>query len=114
MEKRTVTGERLRLGTGFSDDERDGIVARLSVLDRRLASFRAESVDLELSVKERGTPSQRVVLECWIPGWPRTVATSTRPGLDEAVVEVRDDLVSQLNDLKTRTEPRNNRARRIT
>lgn len=111
---RSVTAEQLRLGAGFSAEERDGIVERMRGLDRRLATFPFEGIDLELSVKERDTPSQRVVLECWIAGWPRTVATSIRADLDEAVNEVRDDLVRQLNDLKTRTEPRNNRARRAT
>jgi ribosome-associated translation inhibitor RaiA len=109
---RTITDERLRLGAGFSADEREPIVARMGSLDRRLSTFRVEGIDLELSVKERDSASQRVVLECWIAGWPRTVATSTRPDVDEAVNEVRDELVRQLNDQKTRTEPRNNRARR--
>jgi len=109
-----VIAERLRLGSGFSAAEREPIVERMGALDRRLATFPTEDVDLELSVKERDTPSQRVVLECWIARWPRTVATSTLPGIDEAVSEVRDDLVRQLNDRKTRAEPRNNRARRTT
>lgn len=105
----TITARRLRLGTGFSADERDGIVERMTTLDRRLAGFGAERVDLELSVKERDTPSQRVVLECAIAGFPRAVATSTHPDIDDAVAEVRDDLVRQLNDMKTKVEQRGRR-----
>jgi ribosome-associated translation inhibitor RaiA len=42
------------------------------------------------------------------------VATSTRANLGDAISEVRDDLVRQLNDLKTRKEPKNNRSGRAT
>ncbi|HEX6425075.1 MAG TPA: hypothetical protein VFZ79_16440 [Acidimicrobiales bacterium] len=107
-----ITAQRLRLGSGFSADEREAIVDRMGSLDRRLATFGAARVDLELSVKERGMPSQRVVLECAIAGWPRSVATSTRTQIDDAVNEARDDLLRQLNDLKTRTEQRGRRAAR--
>ncbi|HEX6417820.1 MAG TPA: hypothetical protein VFZ77_04965 [Acidimicrobiales bacterium] len=105
-----IVAQRLRLGSGFAAGERPAIVGTLAALDRRLATFGAERVDLELSVKERDTASQRVVLECAIAGWPRSVATSIEPRMDQAVAEVRDDLLRQLNDLKTRTEQRGRRA----
>ncbi len=104
----------LRLGNGFTPDERDGIVDGWSNLDARLRSFDAGSVDMELSVKERGEASQRTVLEAWIAGWPRVVATSDAPDLTSAFHEVRDDLIRQLTDAKNRTEPRNNRSLRTT
>jgi len=110
----STVAERLRLDGGFAADEREKIVDRMGTLDRRLATFDIDGVDLELSVKERDTPSQKVVLECWIAGWPRTVATSTRANLGDAISEVRDDLVRQLNSLKTRKEPKNNRNGRAT
>lgn len=101
--------QNLRLGTGFAARERAHLVARLGRLDERLKTFGPGSTDLELSVKGRETRSQQVTLECWTGDLPRLVATSTEWDLDAAVAEVRDDLVRQLNDAKTREEPRNSR-----
>jgi len=113
MSDTTATVESsLRLGGGFEPPERDGVIARFSKLDSRLRSFRPDAVELELTVKERDTPSQRTTLEAWIAGQPRLVATSTRTNLDQALTEVRDDLIRQITDTKSRTEPRNNRQRR--
>ena len=104
----------LRLGVGFDAVERDHIVAGWSKLTSRLGSFPGGTVELELSVKERATPSQRVVLEAWIAGHDRLVATSEHPNLDSALTEVRDELIRQLTDAKNRTEPRNRRSLRET
>jgi ribosome-associated translation inhibitor RaiA len=106
--------EALRLGGGVEPAERDGIVAHLASLDSRLRSFPSGAVELQLTIKERGTPSQRTTLEAWIARQPRLVATSTRNNFDQALTEVRDDLVRQITDAKNRTEPRNSRQRRDT
>ena len=74
----------------------------------------ADAVDMELSVKERGTPSQRTVLQAWIAGSERLVATSEEPDLDTALTRVRDELIRQLTDAKNRTEPRHRRSLRET
>jgi ribosome-associated translation inhibitor RaiA len=101
----TTYNERLRIVPEFRSDERDGILEVLfGRLERRLSQWKPEQVELELSVKERDTPSQRTVLECWIAGVPRMVATSTERDLDKAVIEVRDDLFRQLNRYVTRRE----------
>ena len=101
----TDFNDRLRLVPEFRTDEQAGILEVLfGRLERRLAHWQPEQVELELSVKERGTASQRTVLECWIAGVPRMVATSTEADLDRAVVEVRDDLFRQLNRYVTRRE----------
>lgn len=105
----STVDEALRLGGGVDAAEREGIVSSWSALDARLRSFDPNSVELELTVKERDTPSQRVTLEAWIAGQPRLVATSTRSGFDGAIAEVRDDLIRQISDAKNRSEPRNNR-----
>lgn len=104
----------LRAGGGIRPEERSAIVKQFSSLDARLRSFPVDAVDLELSVKERDTPSQRTVLEADIAGWPRLVATSTHTTMAQALGEVRDDLIRQITDTKTRNEPRNNRHRRKT
>jgi ribosome-associated translation inhibitor RaiA len=113
-ESTATVASSLRLGSGFSQDERDQIVDGWTSLDSRLRSFGAGSVEMELSVKERGEPSQRTVLEAWIARRPRLVATSDEPDLSHALREVRDDLIRQLTDAKNRTEPRNNRSLRVT
>lgn len=104
----TVDGT-LRLAGGVEPGERDHIVDRWSKLDHRLRSFRAEAVQLQLTVKERDTPSQRATLEARIAGRPTVVATSHEPSFDQALNELRDDLIRQLTDAKNRQEPRNNR-----
>jgi ribosome-associated translation inhibitor RaiA len=104
----------LRLGSGFGPHERAQIVEGWTSLDARLRSFGAGTVEMELSVKERGEASQRTVLETWISGQARIVATSTEPDLGQALHEVRDDLIRQLTDAKNRTEPRNNPSLRVT
>lgn len=104
----------LRLGSGFAANERDHIVASWASLSNRLESFPQGTVELEISVKERSKPSQRTVLEAWIAGNLRLVATSEHADLDQALIEVRDDLIRQLTDAKNRTEPRHQRALRDT
>jgi ribosome-associated translation inhibitor RaiA len=95
----------LRLGNGLNEQDRERGLRRLAGLDARLRSFRAEAVDLLLTVNARETRSQRTTLEATIANRPRLVATSQRAGLDEALAEVSGDLVRQLTDVKTRREP---------
>ena len=104
----------LRLGSGFDAEERDRIVAGWGRLTSRLGSFPNGTVELEISVKERATPSQRTVLEAWIAGRDRLVATSEQTDLDKALTEVRDNLIRQLTDAKNRTEPSNRHSLRDT
>ena len=92
-----ATVDQLRVVPGFRGDEADRLRDTLRKLDRRLSRFDAGAVDMELSVKERDTPSQRVVLECWIAGHQKMVATSTESRIEKAVVEVREDLWRQID-----------------
>lgn len=90
--------QRLRIVPQFRPDEYDRIRSTMfGKLERRLSRWSPDQVELELSVKERDTDSQRVVLECWLPGVPKLVSTSNHADLDRAVIEVRDDLLRQLN-----------------
>lgn len=104
----------LKLGNGFDANERDDIVAGWDRLTSRLASFPDGTVELELSVKERATPSQRTVLAAWITEHGQMVATSRHADINSALIEVRDDLIRQLSDTKNRTEPSNSRTLRDT
>lgn len=104
----TVSG-RLRLGSGFAAAERPDIVERLSSLDNALAAFLSDAVELELSTKDRDRPGQATTLQCWLTGWPRLVSTSSQQALTASLVEVRDDLRRQLDDVKARNAPQRNR-----
>ena len=96
--------------TEFRADERDRLVGMLQPkLDRRLERWDADAVELELSVKERDTNSQKVVLECWIAGEPRFVATSEERELDAAIHEVRGDLFTQIDKHVQKTTERGRR-----
>ena len=95
---------QLRLGSGFSEDERERVVARLEKLNRRLKKFRAEGTELEITVKDRDTPSQKVTLEAWLPKFPHLVATSAESDLMAALAEVREDLWHQIDDAVRRRQ----------
>jgi ribosome-associated translation inhibitor RaiA len=113
-EEPNLIAERLHLATGFLESERDWIVGRLAALGSRLRSFHEVQVDMEISLKDRHGVDQRVTLECWIRRTPRLhlVCTSSARELAVAFNEVRNGLIRQIDDAKTRTEPRNNRALR--
>ena len=104
-----TVGECLRAGAGFSHGDLNWIVAQFATLDGRLASFHADTTELEVSVKDRAAKGQKVTLECWIAGRQKIVTTSGEEELLAALHDVRDDLRRRLNDAKTRQEPRNNR-----
>ncbi|WP_367127695.1 HPF/RaiA family ribosome-associated protein [Saccharothrix sp. HUAS TT1] len=111
---RAVIFQRLRLETGFLASEHDWVSGHLAALGSRLRSFRADQVDLAISLKDRQGVEQRVALECWINRRPRLhlVATSSKRDLPAALSEVRDELIRQVDEAKTRTEPRDNRTLR--
>ncbi|WP_428963941.1 HPF/RaiA family ribosome-associated protein [Micromonospora fluostatini] len=104
-----TVAECLRVGTGFSQGDRNWIAEQFATLDSRLATFHADATELEVSVKNREARGQRVTLECWIAGRQKVVTTSSEQDLRAALHDVRDDLRRKLNDAKTRQEPRNNK-----
>lgn len=104
----------LHITGGIEPSERSEIVDHWTSLDHRLRSFRADQVVLHLGVKDRSAPSQHTTLEAVIAGFPRMVATSDHADFHRALNEVRDELVRQLTDAKTRHEPRNNKHLRDT
>jgi hypothetical protein len=106
---RNVLRDRLRLGTGFDESERSTVIERLGGLEKRLSSFSEDTLELELSIKERDGADQRLTLECWMAGRARLVSTSASTSLERALIEVRDDMVRQITDATNRREPRNNR-----
>ncbi len=95
-------------------DEYERLLDHWTKLDTRLRSFRDDTVELHLWVKERDTRGQHVTLEAKIAHLAPMVATSSDPDIDRALLEVRDELVRRLGDSKNRAEPRNNRGLRDT
>jgi ribosome-associated translation inhibitor RaiA len=100
-----ILSQRLRLGAGFGPADRDRVLDTLSSLGRHLAHWSPDRVDLEISVKDRRGVEQKVTLEAWLPGWPALVATSAGRELDHALVEVRKEMIRQIEDEKAKRGP---------
>jgi ribosome-associated translation inhibitor RaiA len=92
--------ERLRLGAGFAAGDRPRILGALSALEPHL------QVDLEVSLKDTEGPDQKVTLQAWLGGRIHLVATSHEHNLDHALAEVRKELIRQIEDERSRREPR--------
>lgn len=113
-EDRATVDSALHLAGGIGTDERDRVVSLMSALDTRLRSFAIDEVELRLSVKDRSSLTQEMTLEALIAGHRRIVTTSGHARFEEALGEVRDDLIRRLGDLTGQTEVRNNRRLRRT
>ena len=104
--------ERLRLGAGFAEADRPRIVGALSALTPHLSGWEHDQVDLEVSLKDTEGPDQKVTLQAWLAGRAHLVATSHKRDLDHALAEVRRDLIRQIEDERSRREPRKRRKTR--
>jgi ribosome-associated translation inhibitor RaiA len=91
----------------------DQLIDHWAKLDARLRSFDAGTVSMQLFVKDRDSKSQHVTLDLKIDRHDPLVATSSNTDLERALNEVRDEMIRQLTDLKTRSEPRNNKHLRV-
>lgn len=94
----------LHLGHGFHEDERGKVVEILDKIDHRLVGRDADTVRFDLLVNERGSTSQKVTLEGHLAGLPTLVATSKKEEVWAGVADARDELIRQLNDIKTKHE----------
>jgi ribosome-associated translation inhibitor RaiA len=104
--------EHLRLGAGFAEAERPRIARALSALIPHLSGWDDDQVDLEVSIKERDSPDQKVTLQAWLPGRVHLVATSHEREVDHALAEARKDLIRQIEDERSRRDPRERRKTR--
>jgi ribosome-associated translation inhibitor RaiA len=109
-----TVADSLSLHGDIHDGEFDEIVDHWAKLDARLRSFDAGTVSLQLFVKERDTKSQHVTLDVKIDGHHPLVATSSNTDFVHALNEVRDEMIRQITDTKTKREPRNNKHLRDT
>jgi ribosome-associated translation inhibitor RaiA len=98
--------QRLCLGSGFGDADRSHVLELLSSLERHLVRWDPEQVDLEISVKDRGGSEQKVTFEAGLPTRPPLVASAAAADLDHAVIEVRQEMIRQIEDEKAKRGPR--------
>jgi ribosome-associated translation inhibitor RaiA len=106
-----TVAESLSLHGDIHAGEFDVIVDRWAKLDARLRSFDAGTVSIELFVKERDTKSQHLTLDVKIAGHNPLVATSTNTDFERALNEVRDEMIRQITDMKTKSEPSHDKHR---
>jgi len=97
-----ILDERLRLGAGLGDADHQHVLDLMSSLSRHLARWNPDKVDLQISVKDRGGPEQKVTLEAQLPGLAMVVATAAHRDLDHALIEARKELIRQIDDEKAR------------
>jgi ribosome-associated translation inhibitor RaiA len=64
-----------------------------------------------VSLKDTEGPDQKVTLQAWLAG-AHLVATSHERDLDLALAEVRRDLIRQIEEERSRREPRKRRKTR--
>jgi ribosome-associated translation inhibitor RaiA len=106
---RDILDDVLRVGAGFTDDDRRWIRDALESLAPHLARWDSADVDVEISVKHRGGKEQQVTLQADLPGYPPLVAKATDRQLDRAIAEAKHELIRQIEDAKSKREPKDNR-----
>lgn len=104
-----IVAEALRVHGTLHPHEYEQLLAHWSKLDQRLQSFERRSIMLDLHIHDRDTPGQRVTLEATIGGFAPFVARDASRDLATSLNRVRNEMIRQLTDAKSRTEPRNNR-----
>ena len=104
-----TVADSLSLHGEMDDGDFDMIVDHWSKLDARLRSFDSGTVSMQLFVKERNTKSQHITLDVKIDGHNPLVATSSNTDFEKSLNEVRDEMIRQITDMKTKSEPRNNK-----
>ncbi len=104
--------EHLRFGAGVAAADRPRILEALSALAPHLSGWEHDQVDLEVSLKDTEGPDRKVTLQAWLAGRTHLVATSHERDLDHALAEVRRDLIRQIEDERSRREPRKRRKTR--
>jgi ribosome-associated translation inhibitor RaiA len=107
-----ILEKHLRFGAGFTAADRPRILEALSALAPHLSGWEHDQVDLEVSLKDTEGPDQKVALQAWLAGRAHLVATSHERDLDHALAEVRRDLIRQIEDERSRREPRERRKTR--
>jgi hypothetical protein len=109
---RPCEGQVIDDGAGFAAADRPRILEALSALAPHLSGWEHDRVDLEVSLKDTEGPDQKLTLQAWLAGRAHLIATSHERDLDHALTEVRRDLIRQIEDERSRREPRKRRKTR--
>lgn len=102
----TVSGN-LRITKHFTSQEHEEVEGAVAQrLDRRLSRYDEDQVELEISLKDRDSPQQKVTLELWIAasGDTRFVGTSDQADPITAARDAASDVQTQLDRFLTRRE----------
>lgn len=99
----------VHLGAGFADEDRRWVFEALESLVPHLARWDPAEVKVEISVKHRDGKEQQVTLQADLPRYPPLVAKATGRQLDQAIAEAKRELVRQIEDEKSKREPKDNR-----
>jgi ribosome-associated translation inhibitor RaiA len=104
-----ILDDVLVLSGGLSEAARPLVRDRLSTLETHLSRWDPAGVTVEVSVKNREGREQQVMLRADLPGYPPLVAKVVDPNLDSALASAKRELIRQVEDEKTKREPKSNR-----
>jgi ribosome-associated translation inhibitor RaiA len=99
----------VHLSGGLSTADRPWVLEALSGLVPHLSRWDSESMTLDVSVKHRDGKEQQVTLRAELAGYPPIVAKAVDRDLRHALAEAKRELIQQIQDEKTKRDPKSNR-----
>lgn len=99
----------IHVGAGFVAKEHPHVVETLSTLGPHLGKWHPQDVQVNVSLRDRGSKEQRVILRTSLPGFPPLVAVATNPDITRALCDAKRELITQIGHQKSAREPMNNR-----
>ena len=66
-------------------------------------------MNVDVSLQDRGSKEQRVILRTSLPGLPPLVAVAENPDITRALCDAKRELIRQIERQKSAREPMNNR-----
>ena len=99
----------LHLSGGFSAAERRWVLDALAGLEPHLSRWDPADVTVDVSVKHRDGKEQQATVRAELPGYPPIVAKAVDRDLNRALAEAKRELIQQIEDVKKKREPKNNR-----
>lgn len=99
----------IHVGAGFVAKEHPHVVETLSTLGPHLGRWHPRDVEVDVSLRDRGSKEQRVVLRTSLPGFPPLVAVAENPDVTRALCDAKRELIRQIEHQKSAREPMNNR-----
>jgi hypothetical protein len=104
-----ILDQVVHLSGGFTKADRPWLLEALPGLLPHLSRWNAESMKLEVSVKHRDGPEQQVTLRAELAGYAPIVAKAAGHDLGRALAEAKRELIQQIEDEKSKRDPKRNR-----